>query len=90
MGAFCDIIALCDPANPYWNKPAGTPPNTTVGQLEAFTGAEMLPPGTYRLTLRIAAANAVPIDKVLEFKHTGVWLPYDAEMRRDCLSVSLE
>jgi len=59
MGAFCGIVAICDPANQYWNKPAGTPPNTTVAQLqlEAFTGAEMLPPGTYRLTLRIAAAN---------------------------------
>jgi hypothetical protein len=92
MGAFCDIVAICNPANTFWNKPAGTPPNTTVGQLqlEAFTGAEMLPPGTYRLTLRIAAANVEPIDKVFEFKHTGTWIQDDAEMRRDCLGVSMK
>src|SRR5882724_12016172 len=89
MGAFCDIVALCDPANPHQRRPAGTPTNTTVGQLqlevEPFTGSDLLPPGTYRLTLRIAAANVEPIDKIFEFKHTGSWLQADADMRRDCL-----
>ena len=32
MSALCDIIALCDPANPHWPKPANTPSNTTVGR----------------------------------------------------------
>jgi hypothetical protein len=26
---------------------------------------------------------------IFEFKHTGAWLQDDAEMRRDCLGVSL-
>lgn len=92
MGAFCDIVAICNPANPYWPRPEGTPANTTVGQLqlEAFTGAEMLPPGTYRLSLRIAAANVEPIEKIFTFRHTGTWLQDDAEMRRACLDVSLK
>jgi hypothetical protein len=34
MSAFCDIVALCDPANPLQRRPAGTPPNRTVGQLQ--------------------------------------------------------
>ena len=92
MGAFCDIVAICNPENPYWGNPNGTPPHTTVGQLqlEAFTGAEMLLPGTYKLTLRIAAANAEPVEKVFASRHTGAWLQDDAEMRHSCLDVSLE
>jgi hypothetical protein len=94
MGAFCDIVGLCDPANPLQRKPKDTPANTTVGQLQLevapFTGTDLLSPGTYRLTLRIAAANVEPIDKIFEFKHTGMWLQDDTAMRRDCLGVSLE
>jgi hypothetical protein len=92
MTAFCDVIALSDPANPYWRRPAATPPNVTVGHLqlevEPFTDSHLLPPGTYRLTLRIAAANVVPIVKTLEFKHTG-WASDDRQMRRECLAISL-
>jgi hypothetical protein len=94
MSAFCDIVALCDPANPYQRRPTGTPPNITVGQLQLevdpLTDSHLLSPGTYRLVLRIAAANVEPIDKTLEFTHNGTWLPNDAEMRRDSLGVSLE
>lgn len=38
---------------------------------------------------RIAAANVEPIDRVIEFSHTGTWMQDDAAMRRDCLGVSL-
>ncbi len=93
MSAFCDVVGLCDPANPHQRKPTGTPPNTTVGQLQLevdpYTESHLLSPGTYRLTLRIAAANVEPIDKVFEFTHTGTWLQNDDNMRRDCLGVSL-
>ena len=92
MGAFCDIVSLCDPANPLQARPQGMAPNLTVGQLqlevEPFNGSHLLPPGTYRLTLRIAAANVEPIERTFEFKHTGTWLSDDTEMRRDCLGVS--
>jgi hypothetical protein len=76
MATFCDIVALCDPANPnprfQRQQPAATPPiNLAELQLEAFTTCNLLSPGTYQLTLRIAAANAKPIDKTLEFTHTG-------------------
>jgi hypothetical protein len=93
MSAFCDIVALFDPANPHQRRPVSTPPNATVGHLELevepFTDSHLLPPGTYRLSLRIAAANAEPIDKIIEFTHSGIWLEDDAEMRRECLGVSL-
>ena len=92
MAAFFDVVGLCDPANPHQDRPPGTAADVTIGQLQLevdpLTKSNLLPPGTYRLHLRIAAANAKPIDKVLEFTHTGRWLTDDAEMRRDCLGVS--
>jgi hypothetical protein len=94
MSAFCDVISLWNPANPYLRRPAGTPGDVTVGQLELEVrppnDTDLLPPGTYRLTMRIAAANFEPIDKELEFKHTGAWTDDDVTMRRDNLVVSLE
>jgi hypothetical protein len=93
MVALCDVIALCDPANPHWPKPANIPPNTTVGrlQLEVELPPEFhsLRPGSWKLTLRIGAANAKPIDKTLLFSHTGEWRQNDDDMRRECLRVSL-
>jgi hypothetical protein len=93
MSALCDIIAMSDPANPYWPRPAGTRAGDTVGrlQLEVELPPEFhsLKPGSWRLTLRIAAANAKPTVKTLLFSHTGQWRQNDAEMRRECLRVSL-
>lgn len=93
MAALCDIIALCDPANPYWPKPANTPSDTTVGrlQLEVELPPEFhsLRPGSWKLILRIAAANAKPIEKTLLFSYTGEWRQNDVDMRRECLRVSL-
>lgn len=93
MPALCDIIALCDPANPHWQVPANTPPHTTVGrlQLEVDLPAEFhsLRPGSWKVILRIGAANAKPIEKTLLFSHTGEWRQNDGDMRRECLRVSL-
>jgi hypothetical protein len=51
----------------------------------------LLTPGAaYRLSLRIAAGNAEPIDKVIEFTQSGTWVEDDVTMRRDYLGVSLE
>ena len=93
MAALCDVIALSDPANPHWQKPPNTPSNTTIGrlQLEVDLPPEFhsLRPGCWELSLRIAAANAKPIDKTLLFSHTGEWRQHDVDMRRECLRVSL-
>lgn len=94
MSAFCDIVGLCDPTNPHQRKPAGSAPGMTVGQLQLevdpLTDSHLLAPGTYRLSLKIAAANVEPVDKVFEFTHTGAWQANDGNMRRDCLGVSLK
>jgi hypothetical protein len=93
MSAFCDIISLCDPANPLQGRPPGTAQGLTIGQLqfefEPSDGSHLLAPGTYRLSLRIAAANVEPIDRTVEFTHDGNWTQNDVAMRRDHLVVSL-
>jgi|ERR1017187_88131 hypothetical protein len=62
MAAFCDLVALTDPTNPYQARPQHATPNVTIAQLQLevdpLSGSNLLAPGTYRLTLRIAAANA--------------------------------
>ncbi len=94
MSALCDIIAMSDPANPYWPTPAGTPAGVTIGRLQLEVELppqfHSLNPGSWRLTLRIAAANAMPTVKTLLFSHTGGWRHSDPDMRRECLRVSLE
>jgi hypothetical protein len=93
MWAFCDIVSLCDPANPYQRRPTGADATATVGQLQLEFDLpdewHLLVPGKYQLTLRIAAANAPPICKVVEFTRDGKWTPVDESMRRDYLDVSL-
>jgi hypothetical protein len=98
MWAFCDIVSLCDPENPYQRRPVGMPAfgmpaNLAVGllQLEFFPGEEwhLLAPGTFQLTLKIGGANVEPIDRIIEFTHDGGWTPDDVAMRRDHLNVSL-
>lgn len=92
MAAFCDVVAICDPAaNRHWPLPTSTPPSTTLAvlQLEAETRDRVLGPGRYQLTLRIAAANVRPIERAFEFSHTGVWDPNDDLMRQNQLTVSL-
>ena len=93
MWAFCDILSLCDPANPYQRRPAGAAATETVGQLQLEFDLpdewHLLAPGTYQLTLKIGAANAEPIDRIVEFTHDGIWTQNDVAMRRDHLVVSL-
>jgi hypothetical protein len=93
MVALCDIIALSDPANPLRPQLPNTPSNATVGQLQLEVKLpvefDSLRPGSWKLTLRIGAANAKPIDKTLLFSHTGEWRQNDVDMRRECLRVSL-
>jgi hypothetical protein len=92
MSSFCDIVTLRDPHG-YQRRPAGAPDNLTIGllELEFYPGEEwhLLTPGTYRISLKIGAANAAPIDRTIEFTHTGAWTNDDALMQRDFLDVKL-
>jgi hypothetical protein len=93
MWGFCDIVSLWDPANPYRRRPTAAAATETVGQLQLEFDLpdewHLLAPGTYQLTLKIGAANAKPIDRIVEFTHDGIWTQNDVAMRRDHLVVSL-
>jgi hypothetical protein len=93
MSAFCDIVSLRDPSA-HQNRPTGIAENVTVGllELEFYPREEwhLLAPGTYRLSLTIGGANVEPIERVVEFTHTGTWVADDEAMRRDNLDVSLK
>jgi hypothetical protein len=47
----------------------------------------LLPPGTYRLVLELAAKNARPIRRKLEITVTGKWFDDEEEMLRDGIAV---
>jgi hypothetical protein len=93
MSAFCDIVSISNPANPFWRRPTDVPEGQTVGhlQLEFDLHDEwrLLTPGTYQLTLRIGGANVEPINRIIEFTHDGSWTQDDQAMRRDHLDVSI-
>jgi hypothetical protein len=93
MEAFCDIVSLWDPKNPYQRRPKGVPVTEAIGQLqlefELTDEWHLLTSGTYRLLLKIGAANAKSINQIIEFRHDGMWTHDDVAMRRDHLAVSV-
>jgi hypothetical protein len=92
MTAFCDLVCITDPDNHTQQRPKEVPPEVTVAQLQLEVDpsnlCHLLSPGTYKLSLRIAAANAKPVDKTLTFRHAG-WSRDELQMKRDLLQVSL-
>ncbi len=86
MGRHCDLGHICDPARKAatGDEIAGVEAEKTIFHLELeikpARGSHLLPPGYYRLELRVAAANARPITKILEINHTGRWFPDEEKM----------
>jgi hypothetical protein len=56
-------------------------------EVAPLTGRHVLPSGTYRLELRIAAANAAPVSAVFELAFDGVWRDDEADMLRDGVGI---
>jgi hypothetical protein len=89
MTKHCDLGKIIDPNMrsqfPEENKPSlNLPANNTVFSLEVvvrtFTLNHLIAPGTYRLILQIAAANANPTIDTLEIVLTGNWYPNEQDM----------
>lgn len=89
MKQHCDLGYIIDPNmrsqfsledNPALNIPA----NNTIFSLDmvvkTFTLNHLIPPGTYRLVLQIAAANAKPNIETLEIVLTGNWYSNEQDM----------
>lgn len=85
MGKHCDLLRLVDPefAGDFEDELPSLGTGLTVGvvQLEMFPNnrAHILGPGVYRVSVRVAAANAPPADTTLELEITGKW--FDDEQR---------
>ena len=86
MGRHCDLGHISDPARKAatGDEIPDVAAEKTIFHLELeikpATGSHLLPPGYYRLELRVAAANARPITKTLEINHTGQWFIEEDKM----------
>jgi hypothetical protein len=91
MGRFCDIGHL---VHPHRTKDVGHAlPTVAAGvtvfcldlQVAPHTRTHLLSPGTYKLEVRVAAANSKPVDHMIELTLTGRWFDEEAKMFTDGL-----
>jgi hypothetical protein len=95
MGRHCDLGHVVDPS---LRKEVGDDlptlaDNETVLaldlEIQPNTRSHLVPPGVYRLTLRVAAANCPPRTHVLELTLTGKWFADEPRMFTDGLGIKL-
>lgn len=93
MGKHCDLGHIIDPQHrvevgeDLSNVPSG---KTILGlelEVKPNTLSHLIPPGTYRLTLRIAAGNSKPVTKVVEISVTGDWYSDEKRMLSEGIGV---
>jgi hypothetical protein len=97
MERYCDIGHIILPAEReklrHEELPTADADRTVFSlDLEAKPNhlSHILQPGTYRLTLYIAAANHSPIRKTLEFEITGIWSDESDTMLRNGIRMNLD
>ncbi len=89
MGKHCDIGHITDPkcraelSEDLEGVPSGSVIFALDMEVAPNTRSHLLAPGTYRLELRIAAANSSPVTKVLEITVTGDWFTHEHKMFQD-------
>ena len=93
MGKHCDLGHIVDPK--FASQMGKSLPNVASDQvilaldLEVApnTLSHLVPPGTYRLELKLAAANSRPVVKTVEITLTGKWFSDEAKMFSDGLGL---
>jgi hypothetical protein len=77
MGRFCDLGAIADPACTTLREIRGVAKGSTTFDLVLHSSlpgdAQRLPPGDYRITLKISAANAKPVQRSVKVSVSGNW-----------------
>lgn len=79
MGRHSDLGHIIDPKkqSSFYSKLPDVTPGRTIFEFDLEiapnTLSHLLPPGIYRLELKLAAANMTPKTKVIEINHTGQW-----------------
>ncbi len=93
MGRFCDLGSIADPACVTLQAIRGAPKGVATFDLVLQTAlpgdAHRLPPGDYRITLKISAANAKPLEQSVKVSLSGKWTDREEIMFTDELGVSI-
>jgi hypothetical protein len=91
MGRHCDLGSISDPSNPTQPLLLGLDKEQVSLDLALevfpYTQSHRLIPGCYQLELRIAAANAKPIVKVIEITFTGRWYSDVSDMFKSGIGI---
>jgi hypothetical protein len=95
MGKHCDLGHVVDPKFrreiPY-DLPGIAADETILAldlEVKPATLSHLIPPGAYRLDLRVAAANCAPVTKRIELTMTGRWFEDQSQMFSDGLSLKV-
>lgn len=95
MGKHCDFGHVIDPAAQAAigeDLPDVAPGRAILALDVEFppnTRSHLIPPGTYRLDLKVAAANSTPVTKTIELTTRGVWYPEQSRMFSEGLGVTM-
>jgi len=94
MGKHCDLGHIVHPSkatqagNTLPNVPADKVIMSLDLEVKPNTKSHLLAPGTYRLELRLAAANSTPVVLILELTLTGGWYDDESRMFADGIGIS--
>lgn len=95
MGKHCDLGHIVDPQfrKDLGEDLPGVPADRTIVALDLeflpSMRSHLIPPGTYRLELRVAAANSTPVTRVLELTTTGEWFQDQGRMFVEGLGITV-
>ena len=95
MGKHCDLGHVIDPASRAHvgeDLPDVQADKTVLAldlEFQPNTRSHLIPPGTYQLALRVAAANSTPVTKTIEVTTTGEWFADQARMFREGLGIRI-
>ncbi|MEW6594463.1 MAG: hypothetical protein AB1413_06275 [Thermodesulfobacteriota bacterium] len=93
MGKHCDLGHIVDPKHRKdvgYDLPTVAPDDTVLAldlEVKPNTLSHLIPPGVYRLELRVAAANCLPVSHTLEITNTGKWFSEQTRMFADGLGI---
>jgi hypothetical protein len=94
MGRHCDLGAIADPkCTTLKDLPGVQKGQATFDLVLEYSLPEdeqRLPPGEYRITLKIGSANTKPIEKRVRATISGTWTEDPEEMFGKHLGVALE
>jgi len=89
MGKHCDLGHIIDPSKrtSFGVNLPSVPHDKTILELDLEiapnTLTHLVPPGIYRVEMKLAAANVEPETKIIEINHTGDWYSDEGKMFSD-------